>query len=238
MTTSAEKYWAVIPAAGVGKRMQADRPKQYLPLLGKSVIEHTIARFDRHPAIAGIVLAISEGDEYWAGLSLDVGKPCHVAPGGKERCDSVLNALTLLSTHAAADDWALVHDAARPCLRPSDIDRLIDACRGDAVGGILATPVRDTMKRQDEAQRVACTEEREGLWHALTPQMFRLGELFGALETALGEKATVTDEASALEHVGKSPLLVEGRGDNIKITRPEDLALAEFFLHQEAAESR
>lgn len=235
MNTPDTPCWAVIPAAGVGKRMRADRPKQYLPLLGRTVIEHTIARFDRHPAIAGIVLAVSEGDEYWADLAIDVGKPCHVAPGGTERCDSVLNALTLLSGHAAPDDWVLVHDAARPCLRSDDIDRLIAACREDAVGGILATPVRDTMKRQQPDGRIARTEDREGLWHALTPQMFRLGELFDALQGALRDGVLITDEASALEHAGKPPLLVEGRGDNIKITRPEDLALAEFFLHQEAA---
>lgn len=238
MTSVTAKYWAVIPAAGVGKRMRADRPKQYLPLRGKTVIEHTIARFDAHPRIAGIVVAISPGDGYWDEVAPTCSKPLHVAPGGKERCDSVLNALALLSKHAASDDWVLVHDAARPCLRPEDIDRLIDALERDRVGGILAVPVRDTMKRQDDAGRIRGTEEREGLWHALTPQMFRLGTLYSALERAMDEGAMITDEASALEHVGQQPLLVEGRGDNIKITRPEDLALADFFLQQEASESR
>jgi len=237
MSTADPSYWAVIPAAGVGKRMCADRPKQYLPLLGKTVIEHTIQRFARHPAIAGIVVAVSEGDGYWPALDLPAAKPILVAPGGRERCDSVLNALAVLGGTADTDDWVLVHDAARPCLRPADVDRLIDACRDDAVGGILATPVRDTMKREGAAHRIGRTEDREGLWHALTPQMFRLGTLREALERAIHDGAVVTDEASALEHMGKAPRLVEGRGDNIKITRPEDLALAEFFLQQEAAES-
>ncbi|HDP89805.1 MAG TPA: 2-C-methyl-D-erythritol 4-phosphate cytidylyltransferase [Thioalkalivibrio sp.] len=230
------RYWAVIPAAGVGKRMRADRPKQYLSLHGKTVLEHSIARFDSHPAIAGIVVAVSEDDGYWPDLAIRTRKPLHVAPGGKERSDSVINALAVLARHATEDDWVLVHDAARPCLRPSDIDRLIERLSADAVGGILATPVRDTMKRQDDAGRIQRTEEREGLWHALTPQMFPLGALRAALQRAAEEGAVITDEASALEYVGQSPLLVEGRGDNIKITRPEDLALAEFFLRQEAAE--
>ena len=237
MNDLSARYWAVIPAAGVGKRMQADRPKQYLPLVGRTVLEHTIARFDRHAAIAGIVVAVSEGDAYWNDLDLRCSKPLHLAPGGAERSDSVLNALALLSGYAEAQDWVLVHDAARPCLRPADIDRLIDVLRDDPVGGILATPVRDTMKRQDPERRIAATEDREGLWHALTPQMFRLGTLHAALDRAVAEGAVITDEASALEYVGQRPLLVEGRGDNIKITRPEDLALAEFFLRQERTEA-
>lgn len=230
------RYWAVIPAAGVGRRMGADRPKQYLSLLGRTVLEHSIARFDAHPAIAGIVLAVSTDDAYWPDLAVHTQKPLFIAPGGRERSDSVGNALAVLAAHADADDWVLVHDAARPCLRPSDIDRLIEALNGDAVGGILATPVRDTMKRSGARGGIDRTEEREGLWHALTPQMFRLGALREALARAAAEGAVITDEASALEYVGQAPLLVEGRGDNIKITRPEDLALAEFFLRQEAAE--
>jgi 2-C-methyl-D-erythritol 4-phosphate cytidylyltransferase len=144
----------------------------------------------------------------------------------------VLNGLALLQQHAAPDDWVLVHDAARPCLRPADIDHLIASLADDAVGGILAIPVRDTMKRDDGVGRIARTEERSGMWHALTPQMFPLGLLREALQRALADGFEVTDEASALEHSGRAPRLVEGHADNIKITRPEDLALARFFLQQ------
>jgi 2-C-methyl-D-erythritol 4-phosphate cytidylyltransferase len=226
------KFWAVIPAAGVGRRMQADRPKQYLPLGGLSVLEQTIAIFSRHPRIAGIVVVVSDGDPYWAELNIETAVPLYVATGGTERCHSVLNGLELLALHADDNDWVMVHDAARPCLRECDIDHLINELRDDAVGGILAVPVRDTMKRDDGTGRVARTEERNGMWHALTPQMFPLGLLREALQQALADGFEVTDEASALEHAGLRPMLVEGHADNIKITRPEDLALASFFLQQ------
>ncbi|PKM45135.1 MAG: 2-C-methyl-D-erythritol 4-phosphate cytidylyltransferase [Gammaproteobacteria bacterium HGW-Gammaproteobacteria-1] len=224
------KHWVVIPAAGVGARMKADRPKQYLPLRGRTVIEHTLSCFTHHPAIAGIVVALSPDDPYWPGLRIDSPVPLHVAAGGQERCHSVLNALRLLAQHADANDWVLVHDAARPCLTCADIDKLCAELCDDEVGGILAVPVRDTMKRADGEGRISATEDRNGLWHALTPQMFRLGLLTQALEQALADGFVVTDEASAVEHAGLRPKLVEGRADNIKVTRPEDLALAEFFL--------
>ncbi len=224
------RHWVVIPAAGVGARMQADIPKQYLPLCGRTVIEQTLGCFTHHPAISGIVVALSEGDPYWGRLQFDAAMPIDTARGGKERCHSVLGALQHLAAYADPTDWVLVHDAARPCLSRADIDRLQSELADDAVGGILAVPVRDTMKRADAQQRIAHTEERTGLWHALTPQMFRLGQLTQALEQALADGFVVTDEASAIEHVGLRPRLVEGRGDNIKVTRPEDLALAEFFL--------
>lgn len=226
------KYWAVIPAAGVGKRMKAYRPKQYLRLGERTVLEQTIAIFDRHPRIVGIVVIVTEGDPYWAELQVETGVPLHVASGGSERCHSVLNGLELLQRLAGNDDWVLVHDAARPCLRSSDIDHLIDAVQGEEAGGILAVPVRDTMKRDNGAGHIARTEEREGMWHALTPQMFSLGRLRRALQQALADGFEVTDEASAMEHLGMQPRLVEGHADNIKITRPEDLALAAFFLQQ------
>ena len=224
------RHWVVIPAAGVGARMKADRPKQYLPLRGRTVIEHTLACFTTHPTIAGIVVALSAGDPYWGELQIAADIPILIADGGTERCHSVLNALKLLQQHAASDDWVLVHDAARPCLTRSDIDHMITELANDPVGGILAVPVRDTMKRADGDGRIAHTEDRSGLWHALTPQMFRLETLTMALEKSLADGYAVTDEASAIEHIGLSPRLMEGRGDNIKVTRPEDLALAEFFL--------
>lgn len=232
-----DAVWVVIPAAGVGARMQADRPKQYLPLVGRSVIEHTLACFTGHPSLAGVVVAITNGDPYWAELTstpLSGQGVIHTAPGGRERADSVLNALDYLvdTLQVTADAWVLVHDAARPCLQRADLERLLavrEQC-ADA-GALLAVPVRDTMKRaQPHSLRVARTEDREGLWHALTPQMARLGVLRTALATALAQGATITDEASALEWAGLQPLLVEGDARNIKITRPADLALAEFFL--------
>jgi len=227
-----KKYWAVIPAAGVGKRMKADRPKQYLMLGEHTVLQQTIAIFEQHPRIAGIVVIVTEGDPYWAELNVQTSKPLLVADGGAERCHSVLNGLELLPQYANDGDWVLVHDAARPCLRQHDIDHLITALAHDEVGGILAVPVRDTMKRDDGAGRIARTEERNGMWHALTPQMFPLGLLRGTLQQAIADGFEVTDEASALEHAGLKPKLVEGHADNIKITRPEDLALAAFFLQQ------
>jgi 2-C-methyl-D-erythritol 4-phosphate cytidylyltransferase len=230
------KVWVVIPAAGVGARMQADRPKQYLPLVGKTVIEYTLACFAEHPAVAGIVVAITDGDPYWAELTsitLSEQGTIHTAPGGRERADSVLNALDFLvnTLRVTADTHVLVHDAARPCLSRLDLDCLLAAGMREAAGAILAVPVRDTMKRAQAAgSRIAHTEDRNGLWHALTPQMAQLGVLRDALAYALHAGLTVTDEASALEHAGLHPLLVEGDARNIKITRPADLALATFFL--------
>ncbi|MCP5141553.1 MAG: 2-C-methyl-D-erythritol 4-phosphate cytidylyltransferase [Chromatiales bacterium] len=232
----AVKHWAVIPAAGVGKRMKSATPKQYLPLAGKTVIEHSLAALCSHPAIAGAVVAVTETDPYWPELNAGCdGKPLLRAPGGAERCHSVLNALDVLAGVADEADWVLVHDAARPCLHRDDLDRLIAAAGAHPVGGILAVPVRDTMKRADQHGDIARTEDRVGLWHALTPQMFRLGELRTALRDALDRGALVTDDASALELAGRAPLLVEGAASNIKITRPEDLALAEFHLTHPAA---
>jgi 2-C-methyl-D-erythritol 4-phosphate cytidylyltransferase len=229
-----EKFWAVVPAAGVGARMASDRPKQYLPLAGKTVIEHSLDRLLNHSLISGAVVAISEADEYWSELgsryTQQSAKPLHIAPGGAERCDSVLNALRVLAAFADENDWVLVHDAARPCLRPADIDTLIQQCQSHPVGGILAVPVKDTIKQADANGAIKTTVDRDSLWHAQTPQMFRLGSLRDALERALAEGAVITDEASALEHVGRQPLLVEGHADNLKITRPEDLPLAEFYF--------
>lgn len=227
------KIWVVIPAAGVGARMQADRPKQYLPLAGQTIIEHTLNCFLQHPQIAGIVVAISAGDPYWPELA--VSQQVHTAAGGKERADSVLNALQYLQTeiHADAEDYVLVHDAARPCLHQDDLKRLLQAGQQSEAGALLAMPVRDTMKRsQADSAYISHTEDRNNLWHALTPQMARLQVLAEALAYALQKGLAVTDEASALEFAGLHPLLVEGDASNIKVTRPADLALAEFLLAQ------
>ena len=225
--------WVVIPAAGIGARMQANKPKQYLSLHGKTVLEHTLAIFLEHPQIAGVVVAISGNDEYWADLKLTHPKLA-VCQGGRERADSVLNALNYLHEHLQVDKnaWVLVHDAARPCLSRTDLDKLLASqTQAAEQGALLAMPVRDTMKRaQPDSQQVAFTENREGLWHALTPQMAKWALLQSALTDALTQEAVITDEASALEWIGLNPLLIEGDARNIKITRPADLALAAFFL--------
>lgn len=229
-------YWVVLAAAGSGKRMGGDVPKQYLPLCGRTVIEHSLSSFIDHPSIAGIVVAVTENDHRWSGLSLECAKPLHTVRGGVERCHSVLNALERLAEWAAPRDWVLVHDAARPCVRRADIDRLMAELRDHAVGGLLGVPVHDTMKRCDAAGNVRETVTREHLWRALTPQMFRFGMLRDALCAAIGKGLVVTDEASAMEAAGRSPRLVPGHADNIKITRRDDLTLAEFYLRRQAME--
>ena len=224
------RYWAVVPAAGVGRRMGSAIPKQYLSLAGLSVIVRTLDTLLSHPRISGVAVAIGADDLWWNSIRLDTGKPLLRVNGGEERCHSVLNALYALRERAAPEDWVLVHDAVRPCLRSTDLDVLMETLKDDPVGGLLAVPVRDTMKRANADGRVSATVDRAALWHALTPQMFRLHVLLNALEQALEQGLLVTDDAAAVEALGLAPRLVEGRADNIKITRPEDLALAEFYL--------
>lgn len=222
--TPLPEFWAVIPAAGVGARMAADRPKQYLALAGRTLIEHTLGCFLPHPTLKGVVVSLAEDDPYWPALACAPDPRIRRAPGGGERAESVLNALMQLSAEGAADsDWVLVHDAARPNLAPADLDRLLAALADDPVGGLLAVPVRDTLKRADGHGRVAQTIDRSVVWQAFTPQMFRLGPLQRAIADALVARVAVTDEASAMEWAGLAPRLIEGRADNIKVTRPEDL---------------
>jgi 2-C-methyl-D-erythritol 4-phosphate cytidylyltransferase len=227
--------WAVVPAAGVGRRMGVAVPKQYLELQGRPVIEHTLERLMGHPDIAGVYVAVAEDDERWENTAY-AGHPEIVrVKGGAERCHSVLNALALLRRSADPDDWVLVHDAARPCLRREDVDTLLEKLRDHPVGGILGVPAHDTMKRTDEKGAVLETVARECLWHAFTPQMFRLGMLQQALQSALEKGVVVTDDAAAMELAGHQPLMIQGHADNIKITRPEDLALASYYLsHMES----
>lgn len=223
--------WAVVPAAGVGKRMQADRPKQYLLLSNKTVIEHTVSRLLDSGAFKAVSVAISSEDPYWPELSISRNPDVVTAPGGKERADSVLSALKALEGNAKDDDWVLVHDAARPCITSADIHVLIESLQSDSVGGILALPSHDTLKHVEQAH-ISASIDRQYIWRALTPQMFRYGMLRKALEQAEGNPL-ITDEASALEIQGFKPKIVEGRPDNIKITRPEDLALAEFYMEKQ-----
>jgi 2-C-methyl-D-erythritol 4-phosphate cytidylyltransferase len=225
------KFWAVVPAAGVGKRMNADRPKQYLELAGKTVIEHTLSRLLQANVFSAVAVAISAEDPYWPELDIAKQDLIVTAPGGKERADSVLSGLKVIRDKANDNDWVLVHDAARPCLTTGDIHLLIDTLVNDEVGGILALSSQDTLKRV-QADRILETLNRNAIWRALTPQMFRYGLLRTALEDTAGDPR-VTDEASALELMGYTPKIVEARPDNIKITRPEDLALAQFYMDQQ-----
>ena len=225
------KYWAVVPAAGAGKRMGAELPKQYLPLGDRTVLEQTLDTLLDCPRLSGLVLALSRDDEHWPAIEPRYATaPLQRVAGGAERCHSVLNSLDHLAAHTDANDWVLVHDAARPCVRIEDIDRLIATLETGEQGGLLGVPVADTMKRVDGQQAVTATVDRDDLWHAYTPQMFRLGELRAALRAAIAAGKTVTDEANAMELAGFSPRMVQGSRDNIKITLPADLALAAFYL--------
>jgi 2-C-methyl-D-erythritol 4-phosphate cytidylyltransferase len=229
-------FWVIVPAAGVGTRVGSAIPKQYLELRERTVIDHAIERLLLHPLVDGLYLALGAEDGWWEGTEFS-GHPDLVrVEGGSERCHSVFNALEMLGQRADRDDWVLVHDAARPCVRGSDIDDLIDRVRSHAVGGLLGMPVRDTMKRTDTTDCVLETVERDHLWHAFTPQMFRFGVLSDAMKDALEAGFLVTDEASAIERAGHRPIMVEGHADNIKITRPEDLSLAAYHLGQQALE--
>lgn len=216
----------VIPAAGVGKRMKADKPKQYLPLCGVTVLEQTLRRLKQVPALQQFYLALSPDDPYFPTLPLATDSDIQRLDGGAERANSVLNALVQID--AKAFPWVLVHDAARPVVRVSDIELLIDSCIEAGQGGILATPVRDTMKRGSAT--VQHTVDRADLWHAYTPQLFPTALLRDALQRALALGVAITDEASAMEWAGLPVLLVQGHADNIKITQAEDLALAAFYL--------
>ncbi len=222
--------WVVVPAAGTGARFGAGLPKQYQQLAGRPLIAQTLARLLVHPAIEGVMVALAADDTHWAGLALDFDKPVLTCTGGIGRADSVHAALHALPETIADDTIVLVHDAARPCVRLDDIDRLIAAAQRDSVGALLATPLRDTLKRADAQARVIATEPREQLWRAQTPQAFRRGALTRALEHAHADNVAITDESMAMERLGLQPLLVEGSEDNIKVTVTADLALAEHIL--------
>ncbi len=226
---------AILPAAGIGSRMQNDCPKQYLTIGDKTLLEHAVEALLRQPCIRQVIVAVSAEDRQFARLSLTDNPRVSRVTGGKERADSVMAGLR----QAQGADWVLVHDAARPCLHQDDLARLLAITAYSAVGGILATPVRDTMKRAGPGNSaIDHTVERQDLWHALTPQLFPLPLLKTCLSRALNDGAMITDEASALEYCGYQPLLVPGRSDNIKITRPEDLALAAFYFSQLQLPSR
>jgi 2-C-methyl-D-erythritol 4-phosphate cytidylyltransferase len=229
--------WAVVPAAGSGARFGGESPKQYRQLAGEPLIVRTLARLLAHPSVEGAMVALAADDAHWSRLALRFDKPVLTCIGGADRGASVLAGLRALPTDVADDALVLVHDAARPCVRIADLDRLIATAQGDAVGALLAVPVSDTLKRADADGRVDATVPRANLWRALTPQAFRRGALTRALERAQADGIAVTDEAMAMERLGLWPLLVEGSQDNIKLTVAEDLALAEHILATQRREA-
>jgi len=216
--------------------MGTDFPKQYLRLGERCILEHTLSVLAGCRRIAGIYVAIAEDDPYWATLSIPEAWGVVAVQGGAERAYSVLNALdALLAGPADARDWVLVHDAARPCLRPDDLERLIDIAGRHAVGGILARAVADTVKRVSATGEIVETVDRAGLWYAQTPQMFRLAMLRDALAGGLAAGHGLTDEASAMEQAGWTPIVVEGHAENIKVTAPQDLELVRSYLTQRSS---
>ncbi len=232
--TDEPRCWAVIPAAGSGRRMGGQVAKQYLELAGLPVIHWAIKPFSEEPRVAGIVVVLASGDRLWAECAPRIEhKLLLTTQGGSDRARSVRNGLAALAEHAAPKDWILVHDAARPCLSGKDLHCLLAKLWDDPVGGLLAAPVRDTLKREiHDSGCVAATVSRADMWLALTPQMFRYQALCDALDAAITEGATVTDESAAIERSGVRPHLVESRPHNLKITYPQDLLIAERMLER------
>lgn len=232
MTSDEQRIWGIVPAAGLGKRMGCDLPKQYLPLAGKPLIEHVLERLLATGLFDAVVVAVAAEDRFFRNLQISADLRIEICTGGRERADSVYNALQFLAARAGDDDWVMVHDAARPLVRSSDVRHLATSLAYDPIGGIFAQPVHDTLKEVENGA-VAATIDRTRVWRAQTPQMFR----YGLLKQALGEAAVagyvVTDEASAVERMGLRPRIMEGPLDNLKVTRPEDLPLAAFYLERQ-----
>ncbi|ATO20350.1 2-C-methyl-D-erythritol 4-phosphate cytidylyltransferase [Acinetobacter sp. LoGeW2-3] len=227
------KLWAIIPAAGSGSRFSKTELKQYQMIQERTVLEHTVARLNQLP-LAGYVLAISSQDDVAKTLPFSNKDKAHFCAGGAERVNSVLNALTYLSEITSEEDWVLVHDAARPCVSQNALIDLVNTATETAQAAILAIPVRDTLKRVVQDHDIETTVDRSTLWQAQTPQMAKLGQLKRAIEQALKDGANITDEASALEHIGETVRVVQGRSDNLKITYPDDLELARLILAAQA----
>jgi 2-C-methyl-D-erythritol 4-phosphate cytidylyltransferase len=237
MTDRAPKYWAIVPAAGVGQRFSADIPKQFHQLNGALVAQHTLSRLLSLSIIEAIIAPCEVGSGYWSKVPASTDRRVRLVPGGKQRANSVLNGLAALQELAADDDWILVHDMARPCVTPANIASLISKLDGHKVGGILAAPINDTLKVVAGDKSIISTVNRAEYRAAQTPQMFRFGLLKASIQGMLDEHKLPTDEASAIEYAGLTASVVEGRQDNIKITRREDLAIAEAIMKNQETES-
>lgn len=236
-TSATSNVWCIVPAAGTGSRMKSDVPKQYLSFQSSTLIEFTLKRLMTCERIKCIVVALDSNDCYWKKTSYAADVRVITTNGGNERADSVLNALQALKSstelNARPDDWLLVHDAARPCILATDINLLIDSCMKSNTGAILASPIIDTIKLVVTDNKIQKTVKRDDLWRAFTPQMFKFSELEKALISAKNAGFIVTDEASAMENIGYQPLIVEGRADNIKVTSPTDLDLANYIIKEQ-----
>lgn len=226
--------WAIVPAAGIGARMNSELPKQYLSLRGETVIAHTLRRLAQLPSLAATVVALNPEDRFWSSRGPELREGLMTCSGGAERAQSVLNGLHALAGLAQEEDWVLVHDAVRPCVRVSDMELLLSELATHPVGGLLAVPVSSTLKLANANRDVVTTMPRDDMWQASTPQAFRYGLLRAVLEQALARGEQVTDDATAMELAGYAPRLVRGSADNIKITYPEDLALAAVILRAQA----
>jgi 2-C-methyl-D-erythritol 4-phosphate cytidylyltransferase len=228
----APRLWLIVPAAGIGQRMQAEEPKQYLRIDQRFILDITLFRLMDSAPFSGCMVPLHPADHWWPDTEASRDSRVQTCTGGSERACSVLSALHAMAEQVRDEDWVLVHDAARPCLHTRDLSNLIDRLYNHPVGGLLASPVADTLKKAGagELPEVAETVDRSDLWRALTPQMFRYRLLVESLEAALDKAHPVTDESSAVEFSGNMPVLVEGRPDNIKITVPADLELAGFIL--------
>ena len=233
-----DNLWAIVPAAGMGHRMASTLPKQYLPLLGKAVIEHTLERLLEVAELQGIIVALSPLDQQFEKLSIASHPKIFTTLGGAERCDSVLAALNSLQKKIKLSDWVLVHDAARCCVKSKYIYNLLQKTASHKTGGILAIPASDTLKLVNQDQQIESTIDRRQVWQAQTPQVFRYGILRNALEQGQKKQAIITDEASAIEMAGLQALVVNGHSDNIKITHPQDLAIAATILQQQENTTR
>ena len=233
---SAVNYWAIVPAAGSGQRFGAELAKQFHSIGDKLVADHTLGRLLTISKLQKILVPCNPGAESWAQVSALKDQRVELLAGGAERVHSVLNGLRALANIAGSDDWVLVHDMARPCVTSADINKLIEQLDGHAVGGILATPISDTLKKVTADNTITETLDRSDYRGAQTPQMFRYGLLVRALETMLEKQQVPTDEASAIEYLGEQAMIVEGRRDNIKITHREDLVIAQAIMGYQESE--
>ncbi|MDP7517622.1 MAG: 2-C-methyl-D-erythritol 4-phosphate cytidylyltransferase [Arenicellales bacterium] len=234
MFKNGEKLWAVVPAAGQGRRVGGAVPKQYLEIAGIPVLAHSLNRLAAVQQIDAIFVGISETDRHWQKLPLPPGMEVACYTGGQSRAETVWLGLQALQECASADDWVLVHDAARPCVQVKDIDALISAVVPSFEGGLLAVPVTDTIKVATQDSTTKQTMDRRMLWRAQTPQLFRYSVLCTALQAVVHDLESISDESAAVEKLGLNPLIVQSAERNIKITNSKDLQLAEFFLGKQS----
>ena len=234
MFRNQEKLWAVVPAAGQGRRVGGAVPKQYREIAGMPVLAHTLKRLAAVQEIDATFVGVSETDSHWRNLPLPPGMQVACYTGGQSRAETVWLGLQALQACVGTSDWILVHDAARPCVQVEDIDALISAVIPSLDGGLLAVPVTDTIKVANQDSTTKQTMDRKMLWRAQTPQLFRFSVLYTALQAVVHDLESISDESAAVEKLGLKPLIVQSAERNIKITNDKDLQLAEFFLSKQS----